>query len=241
MDHSLSGSDTSNFTDTAKTNNPGLPVAPRLTKGVRPDPEGEVSIRSRNEKTIISTEDLPHCGEAGEDDSGLESDPVSLSASCLSISTGQQSDPVSSDSHERGNLSDVSPDQEDKEKINYSPFQQVIAGAQCELDCALRPQEDLFQRQNFNQDSSDDSSKTPRQTIGFFRERIQSHFGSSVGNESGCGSSISEDVGADRLPSELSEEGQGFLITPRGAENKMIPSICEAADRVDEACRGEIA
>ncbi|KAA0704176.1 A-kinase anchor protein 1, mitochondrial [Triplophysa tibetana] len=239
MDDSLSGSDISNSTDTAKvlkTNNPGLPAAPGLTKGVRPDPEGEVSIRSRNEKTIISTEDLPHCGEASEDDSGLESDPASLSASSLSISMGQ-SGPVSLDSHESSNLSDVSPDQEDKEKINSSLVQQVIAGEKCELDCASRPQEDLFQRQNFNLDSGDDSSKNPLPTIGFFRERIQSHFGSSVGNESGWGSSISEDVRADRLTSDLSEEAKGFLITPTGAENKMIPSICEAAHRVDEACR----
>ncbi|KAI7793669.1 A-kinase anchor protein 1, mitochondrial [Triplophysa rosa] len=238
MDHSFSGSDISNSTDASKvlkTNNPGIPTAPGLTKGVRPDPEGEVSIRSRNEKTIISTEDLPHCGEACEDDSGLESDPVSLSASCLSISTGQQSGPVSSDSHESSNLSDLSPDQEDTEKINSSLVQQVIAGEKCELDCALRPQEDPVQRQNFNEDSSDDSSKTPLQTIGSFRERS---LGSSVGNDSGCGSCLSEDaVRADRLTSELSEEGQGFLITPGGAENKMIPSVCEVVERVDEACR----
>lgn len=239
MDHSFSGSSTmSNSTDISdhlKTNNPGIPTALGLTNGVRPDPEGEVSIRSRNEKTIISDEDLQLCGEAGEDDSGLESDPVSLSASCLSISMRQQSGPVHSNSHDSSSLSDLSPDHEDMEKISFS----LIQLEKCELDVALTLQgdQDSFQRQNINKDSSDDSSKNPQQNIGSFRERILSRLGCSVGDDSGCGSCFSEDVAsADRVTGELSEEGQGFLITPRSAESKMSPSISGVVER-EEACR----
>lgn len=222
MDHSFSESSIKSNSTDISTNNSGIPTAPGLTKGVRPDPEGGVSIRSRNEKTIISAED------PGEDDSVLESDPLSLS--CLSVSTGQQSGPVHSDSRDSSGLSDPSPDQEDTEKITSSLIRQVIAGEKCELGGALRPLEDglqdPFQRQNIG----DDGSRNPQQNIGSFRERILSHLGSSVGDDSGCGSCFSEDAaGADGLNGELSEEGQGFLI----------PSNFGVVEREDEACRGE--
>lgn len=215
MDHSFSGSNPTDISDVSN-----IPTAPGITNGVRPDPEGEVSIRSRNEKTTTADEDLDeHCGESG--DSGLESDPVSPSASCFSISAGQQSGPVLDNS----SLSDLSPDQEDAEKIRSS----LIQLEKCELDVALRPHgdQDSFQRQNVSKDD-------PQQNIGSFRERILSHLGSSHGDDSGCGSCFSEDAaGADRVTSELFEEDQDT----RSAESKVNSSISGAVER-EEACRG---
>nr|XP_055063910.1 LOW QUALITY PROTEIN: A-kinase anchor protein 1, mitochondrial [Misgurnus anguillicaudatus] len=258
MDHRLSRSpEMSNSTDMSRSTplngtevNPGIPSVTGLTKGVRPDPEGQVSIRARHEKSTIPDEGLLYCGEAGEDDSGLESDPVCVSVSCRTTdsdpSMGQQSGPVHTDS-----LSDLSPDrglnQNDMEKISSCLVQQVIEGEKwknqeprdvCELVGASRSLEDGF-RSFQQQYSSDDVHPN----TGSFSGRMLTHLGSSIGDDSGCCSCVSEDVsGADGLTDELSE-GQRFMMTTTGpdsktAEDKGFSSISGLAEKEDEACIG---
>lgn len=262
MDHRLSGSpDMRNSTDISRStplngtevrDDPGIPSVTGLTNGVRPDPEGQVSVRARHEKSIISDEGLPYCGEAGEDDSGLESDPVCVSASYITKdsdpSMGQQSGLLHTE-----NLSDLSPDtglnQDDIKKSSSCLVQQVIEGEKwknqeprdiCELDGASRSLEDGFQDPFQQQYSSDDVHPN----TGSFSGRMLSHLGSSIGDDSGCCSCLSEDVsGADGLTGELSEEGQGFIKTTTGpdtktAEGKGFPSISGLVEKEVEACIG---
>ncbi|XP_051539137.1 uncharacterized protein LOC127432272 [Myxocyprinus asiaticus] len=261
MDHSISGSsDMSNSTDmltvltgTTATDLHNLtstsPVI-GLTKGVRPEPEGEVSVRfpetfgTQQEKDNITD----------QDDSGLESDLLCLSSRCLSTkfhpSPGKQPGSVHLDSHDGNSLSDLSLDrglnQEDMEKISSGLVQQVIKVAAeewkyqgprkpFELAGVSRPLEDgvqsdvqsqvLFQQQNFSEHSSDGSSRDPHQDTGSFRRKILSHLGASVGEDSGCSSCFSEDAsGAEGLTGDLSEEGQGFLVNPTWPDTVYVES-----------------
>uniref|UniRef100_A0A8C1AYB4 A kinase (PRKA) anchor protein 1a n=1 Tax=Cyprinus carpio carpio TaxID=630221 RepID=A0A8C1AYB4_CYPCA len=256
MDHSISrSSEIKNPTSTKSKIG--------LTKGVRPEPEGEVSVRfpealrTEQEKDNIAGEGHPDCGEVSEDDSGLESDPVCLSSNRLPINshtlTEQQSGPVSLDSHDGSSLSDLSPDrglnQENMEKISSVLVQQVIDAA-AEDWKTQEPSEphELAQggflyaaQESF---SGDDDRRVSLQDVGSFREKLLSHLGASVGDDSGCGSCFSEDAsGAEGLTRELSEEGQGFLMTPTEAdtvsiENKMTPSMLGVTEGEEEALRG---
>ncbi|XP_051542424.1 A-kinase anchor protein 1, mitochondrial-like [Myxocyprinus asiaticus] len=230
-----------------------------LSKGVRPEPEGEVSfrfpenLRTQQEKDSITN----------QDDSGLESDLLCLSSSCLStnshISPGQQPGSVHFDSHDCSSLSDLSPNgdlnQKDTEEFSSGLVQQVVNAATeewknqeprdpCEFAGVSRPLEDGVQSDvqiQFQQhNSSDDSSRDPHQDTNSFRRKILSHLGSSVGEDSGCSSCFSEDAsGAEGLTSDLSEEGQGILITPtwpNTVERTAISSIHREDE--DEAWRG---
>ncbi|XP_026075862.1 A-kinase anchor protein 1, mitochondrial-like isoform X1 [Carassius auratus] len=240
-----------------------------LTKGVRPEPEGEVSVRfpetllTEQEKDNIAGEGHPDCGEVSEDDSWLESDPLCLSSNCLPIDshtlTEQQSGPVSLDSHDGSSLSDLSPDrglnQENIEKISSVLVQQVIDAAAedwktqepsepHQLPSISKPPEGGFLYAALESFSVDDDSRVSLQDVGSFREKLLSHLGASVGDDSGCGSCFSEDApGVEGLTRELSEEGQGFLMNPKEAdtvsiESKMTPSMLGVTEGEDEALRG---
>lgn len=265
MDHNILGSsEISNFTDSS----PVLDMR-NLTCTSRPEPEGEVSVRfpetlqTGKEKDSIAGEGHP---EVCEEDSGLESDLVCLSSNCLSSSndshpsTGQQPGSVHLDS----SLSDSSMDRglnpENMEKISSVLVQQILEAAAedwknqeasdpHELAGVSRPPEGEFQsaaQEPFQQQSisSDDNSRASLQDAVSFREKLLSHLGASVGDDSGCGSCFSEDAsGAEGLTSELSEEGRGFLMTPTeedtvSIESKMIPSIHRVAEGEEEAWRG---
>ncbi|ROL54192.1 A-kinase anchor protein 1, mitochondrial [Anabarilius grahami] len=266
MDHNILGSsEISNFTDSSPVldirNLACTSPVTGLTKGVRPEPEGEVSVRSPEtlltgkEKDSIAGEGHP---EVCEDDCGLESDLVCLSSNCLSNdshpSTGQQPGSVHLDS----SLSDSSLDRglnpENMEKISSVLVQQILeavaedwknqeASDPHELAGVSRPSEGEFQsaaQEPFQQQSISES----HQDAVSFREKLLSHLGASVGDDSGCGSCFSEDAsGAEGLTSELSEEGQGFLMTPTeedtvSIESKMIPSIHGVAEGEEETWRG---
>lgn len=271
MDHNILGSsEISNFTDSSPV--PDMrnltctsPVT-GLTKGVRPEPEGEVSVRfpetlqTGKEKDSIAGEGHP---EVCEDDCGLESDLVCLSSNCLSNdshpSTGQQPGSVHldsslSDSSDRGLIP------ENVEKISSVLVQQILeavaedwknqeASDPHELAGVSRPPEGEFQsvaQEPFQQQSisGDDNSRLSHQDAVSFREKLLGHLGASVGDDSGCGSCFSEDAsGAEGLTSELSEEGRGFLMTPTeedtvSIESKMIPSIHGVAEGEEETWRG---
>ncbi|KTF96677.1 hypothetical protein cypCar_00009923 [Cyprinus carpio] len=122
MDHSNSGSsEIKNLTSTSSKTG--------LTKGVRPEPEGEVSVRfpetlqTEQEKDNVAGEGHPDCGEVSEDDSRLESDLVCLSSNHLATDshtlTEQQSGAVRLDSHNGSSLTtDGGLNQENLEKIS---------------------------------------------------------------------------------------------------------------------------
>ncbi|KAK7120782.1 hypothetical protein R3I94_020690 [Phoxinus phoxinus] len=266
MDHSISGSsEISKFTDSS----PVLDMCSTspltgLTKGVRPEPEGEVSVRfpetlqTGQEKDNIAGEGHPDCREVFEDDSGLESDLVCLSSNCLSndshSSAGKQPGSVHFDSHDSSSLSDFSTDRglnpENLEKISSVLVQEIEAVAEDwknqepidphELAGVSRPLEAEFQsaaQKPFQQQSI--SGDVSLQDAVSFREKLLSHLGASVGDDSGCGSCFSEDASG----AELSEEGRGFSMTPTEAdivsiEDKMIPSIHGVAEEEEEAWRG---
>ncbi|XP_016120299.1 A-kinase anchor protein 1, mitochondrial-like [Sinocyclocheilus grahami] len=259
MDHSISrSSEIKNLTSTISKIG--------LTKGVRPEPEGEVSVRfpetllTEQEKDNIAGEGHPECGEVSEDDSGLESDPVCLSSNRLPINshtlTEQQSGPVSLDSHDGSSLSDLSPDRglnlENMEKISSVLVQQVIDAVAedwknqepHELASVSRPPQSGFLYAAQESFSGDDDSRVSLQDVGSFREKLLSHLGASVGDDSGCGSCFSDDAsGVERLTRELSKEGQGFLMTPTEAdtvsiESKMTPSMLGVTEEEEEALRG---
>ncbi|XP_077098222.1 uncharacterized protein akap1a isoform X2 [Siphateles boraxobius] len=254
MDHNISGSsdpdphpspvlDMCNLTSTS-------PVT-GLTKGVRPEPEGEVSVRfpetlqTGQEKDSIAGEGHPDCREFSEDDSGLESDRV-----CLS-STGKQPGSVHFDSHDSSSLSDFSTDigLENLEKISSVLVQEIVEAAAedwknqesidpYELAVVSRSPEAEFQsaaQKPFQQQSI--SGDVYLQDAVSFREKLLSHLGASVGDDSGCGSCFSEDASG----AELSEEGTCFSMTPTevdivSIEDKMIPSF--PAEQEKEAWRG---
>lgn len=271
MDHNISGSsEISNFTDSSPVldmcNLTCTSPVTGLTKGVRPEPEGEVSVRfpetlqTGQEKDNIAGEGHPDCREVSEDDSGLESDLVCLSSNCLSndshSSTGKQPGSVHLDSHDSSSLSDFSTDRglnaENLEKISSVLVQEIIEAAAedwrnqeptdpHELDgVSSRPLEAEFQsaaQKTFQQQSI--SGDVYLQDAVSFREKLLSHIGASVGDDSGCGSCFSEDASG----TELSEEGRGFSMTPTEAdivsiEDKMIPSIHGVAEEEEEAWRG---
>ncbi|XP_042588928.1 uncharacterized protein akap1a [Cyprinus carpio] len=133
MDHGNSGSsEIKNLTSTSSKTG--------LTKGVRPEPEGEVSIclpetlQTEQEKDNVAGEGHPDCGEVSEDDSRLESDLVCLSSNHLATDshtlTEQQSGAVRLDSHNGSSLTiDGGLNQENLEKISSVQVQQVIDAA----------------------------------------------------------------------------------------------------------------
>ncbi|RXN13177.1 A-kinase anchor mitochondrial-like isoform X1 [Labeo rohita] len=250
MDHSISGSsEIKNLTSTSSKIG--------LTKGIRPEPEGEVSVRfpdtlrTEQEKDNIAGDGHPYCGEVIEEDSGLESDPICLSSNRLSTDshtlTEQQSGPVRLDSHDGSSLSDLSPErsQESMEKISSVQVQQVIDAAinqepsdPHELASVSRSPKGGFQHAAQESFSSDDDNRVSH--AGSFRDKLLSH----LGDDSGCGSCFSEDAcGADGLTRELSEEAQGFLMTPTEAdtvstESKMTSSVLGVAEGEELALRG---
>lgn len=274
MDHNIPGSsEISNFTDSSPVlhmrNRTCTSPVTGLTKGVRPEPEGEVSVRfpetlqAGQEKDNIAGEGHPDCREVSEDDSGLESDLVFLSSNCLSNdshpSTGQQPGSVHLDSHDSSSLSDFSTDRglspENMEKISSVLVQQIIEAAAedwknqepidlRELGGVSIPPEGEFQsaaQEPFNQQSisGDNNNRVSLQGAVSFREKLPSHLGASVGDDSGCGSCFSEDASG----AELFEECKGFLMTPTEAdtvstESKIIPNIHGVAEGEDEAWRG---
>ncbi|KAK2870941.1 hypothetical protein QQF64_002043 [Cirrhinus molitorella] len=248
MDHGISGSsEIKNLTSTSSKTG--------LTKGIRPEPEGEVSflfpetLRTEQEKDNIAGEGQADCGEVSEDDSGLSTDSHTLSE--------KQLGPVHLDSHDGSNLSDLSPDrsQENMEKISSLQVQhhkKVIRAAAedwknqephepHELGIVSRPPKGGFQYAAQESFSSDDDNKLPH--TGSFREKLLSHLGASV-DDSGCSSCFSEDASsAEGLTRELSEEGQGFLMTPTEAdtvsiESKITPGMLGVAEEEEEALRG---
>lgn len=264
MDHNNSGSsEISNFTDSSTVldmcNLTCTSPVTGLTKGVRPEPEGEVSVRfpetlqTGQEKDNIAGEGHPDCREVSEDDSGLEFDLVCLSSNCLSndshSSMGKQPGSVHFDSHDI--FTDRGLNLENLEKISSVLVQEIIEAAAedwkdlesidpHELAGVLRPLEaeiqsaaqKPFQQQSINSDVS-------LQDTVSFREKLLSHLGASVGDDSGCGSCFSEDASG----AELSEEDRGFSMTPTEAdtvsiEDKMIPSIHGVAAEEEEAWRG---
>ncbi|KAL0182955.1 hypothetical protein M9458_022330, partial [Cirrhinus mrigala] len=253
MDHGISGSsEIKNLTSTSSKIG--------LTKGIRPEPEGEVSVRfpetlrTEQEKDNIAFEGHPDCVEVSEEDSGLESDPICLSSNHLSTDshtlTEQQSGPVCLDSHDGSSLSDLSPErsQENMEKIISGQVQQVIDAAIIqepsdphELASVSRSPKGGFQYAAQESFSSDDDNRVSHAAS--FRDKLLSHLGASVGDDSGCSSCFSEDAcGADGLTRALSEEGQGFLMTPTEAdvvsfESKMTSSMLRVAEGEEEALR----
>ncbi|KAG1970233.1 tudor and KH domain-containing protein, partial [Pimephales promelas] len=240
MDHNISGSsETSSFTDSS----PVLDITSTspvtgLTEGVRPEPEGEVSVRfpetlqTGQEKPKIAVEGHPDCREVSEDDSGLESDLVCLSSNCLS------NDSVHLDGHDSSSRSDFSTDRdlnpENLEKISSALVLDIIEAEdwknQEPIDPHVsRPLEAEFQKP-FQQQSA--SGDVYLQDAVSFKEKLLSH----LGDDSGCGSCFSEDA-------EPSEEGRGCAMTPTEAdvvtiEDKMIPSIHGVAEDEEEAWRG---
>ncbi|XP_067289291.1 A-kinase anchor protein 1, mitochondrial [Pseudorasbora parva] len=252
MDHDISGSSKiSNFTDSSPLLDiRNLTCTSPVTKGVRPEPEGEVSIRfpetlQTGEKDNIAGEDHPDCREVSEDDSGLESDLVCLSSNCLSKdsqpSTGQQqqSGSVHLDSHDSSSLSDFSADRglspENMENITSVLVQQIIEAAEEDwknqepIDsyelAGVSPPECEFQsaaQEPFEQQSNtgDNSNRVSLQGAVSFREKLLSNLGASVGDDSGCGSCFSEDASS----AELSEQARGFLMTPTEADTASIES-----------------
>ncbi|XP_058645191.1 A-kinase anchor protein 1, mitochondrial [Onychostoma macrolepis] len=259
MDHSNSGSsEIKNLTSTSSKIG--------LTKGVRPEPEGEVSVRfpetlrTEQEKDNIAGEGHPDCGEVSEDDSGLESDPVCLSSNHLATDfhtlTEQQSGPVRLDSHDGSSLSpDGGLNQENPEKISSVQVQRVIDTAAedwknqepsdpHELGSVSRPPKGGFQFAAQESFSCDDNRRVCLQDASSFREKLLCHLGASGGDDSGCGSCFSEDAsGAEGLTRELSEEGQGFVMTPTEAntvsiESKMTPCMLGVTEGEEEALRG---
>lgn len=236
-----------------------------LTEGVRPEPEGEVSVRfpetlqTGQEKNNIAGEGHPDCREVSEDDSGLEFDLVCISSNCLSnnsrSSTGKQPGSVHFGSQDSSSLSDFSTDRglnpENLEKISSVLVQEITEAAAedwknqepidpHELAGVSRPLEAEIQsaaQKSFQQQSI--SSDASLQDVVSFREKLLSHLGASVGDDSGCGSCFSEDASG----AELSEEGRSFSMTPTEAdtvsiEDKMIPSIHGVAEEEEEAWRG---
>ncbi|XP_026129750.1 A-kinase anchor protein 1, mitochondrial-like [Carassius auratus] len=250
MHHSNSGSsEIKNLTSTSSKTG--------LTKGVRPEPEGEVSVRfpetlqTEQEKDDVAGESHPDWGEVSEDDSRLESDLVCLSSDHLATDshtlTEQQSGPVRLDSHNGSNLTpDGGLNQENLEKISSVQVQQVIdpAAENWKNQEPCDPRELGFQFPAQESFSCDDNRRGCLQDANSFRGKLLSHLGSSGGDDSGCGSCFSEDAfGAEGLTRELSEEGQGFVMTPTEAnavsiESKMTPCMLEGTEEEEEALRG---
>lgn len=197
--------DTSQFVEMHKFTSTSPVIG--LNERVRPEPEGEVSIRfpetnqSKKEKDDFT-------GEVHEDDF--------------------------TDDKDGSSLSDFSPEksQENMEMISSVLVQQVIHTTenQHSSDQLSRPpnsgfqsaSQDLVQHQSISGDDND------RET-GSFRKKLLSDLGASVGDDSGCNSSFSEDVsGSEGLTCEISEEEQSFLMTESDTtsiDGKMIPSI----------------
>lgn len=259
MDHSNSGSsEIKNRTSSSSKIG--------LTKGVRLEPEGEVSVRfpeslrTEQEKDNIPGEGHSDCGEVSEDDSGLESDLVCLSSNHLATDshtlTEQQSGPIRLDSHDGSSLSpDGGLNQENLEKISSVRVQQVIDTAAedwknqepndpHELGSASRPPKGGFQFAAQESFSGEDNRRVCLQDASSFREKLLSHLGASGGDDSGCGSCFSEDAsGAEGLTRELSEEGQEFVMTLTDAntvsiESKIIPCMLGVTEGEEEALRG---
>ncbi|XP_056322443.1 A-kinase anchor protein 1, mitochondrial [Danio aesculapii] len=196
-----------------------------LNERVRPEPEGEVSIRfpepnpSKKEENDFTGEVHQEWGEVHQDDFTDEKDGSTLS--------------------------DFSPErsQENMEMISPVLVQQVIQTAenQHSSDPLSRlpnggfqsASQDLVQHQSI---SGDDNGRE----TGSFRKKLLRDLGASIGDDSGCGSSFSEDVsGAERLTCEISEEEQSFLMTESDTasiDGKMIPSILGAGE--EEAWHG---
>lgn len=272
MDPTISGSsETNNFTDSSpvldlRNLTCSSPVT-GLTKGVRPEPEGEVSVRfpeilqTGQEKDSVAGESHPDCREVCEDDCGLEFDPVCLSSNCLSDNSHPSMGQLPGSVHLDNSLSDSTVDRglnpEKMEKISSVLVQQILDAAAKdwknqeasdphELSGVSRPLEGEFQsaaQEPFQQQSisGDDNSRVSLQDAVSFREKLLSHLGASVGDDSGCGSCFSEDPSSSEWLS--SEEGQGILMTPTGEdtvsiESKMIPSIHGVAEGEEEAWRG---
>lgn len=217
--------DTSQFVEMHKFTSTSPVIG--LNKRVRPEPEGEVSIcfpetnPSKKEKDDFTGEVHQKYGEVHEDDF--------------------------TDDKDGSSLSDFSPErsQENMEMIGSVLVQQVIDTAenQDSSDPLSRPPNGGFQSasQDLVQHQSISGDDNGRETDSF-REKLLSDLGASVGDDSGCGSSFSEDVsGAEGLTCEISEEEQSFLMTESDTasiDGKMIPSIPREGE--EEAWHGTL-
>ncbi|XP_043085201.1 A-kinase anchor protein 1, mitochondrial [Puntigrus tetrazona] len=245
MDHSNSGSsEIKNLTST--------PSKVGLTKGVRPEPEGEVSVRlpetlrTEQEKDNIADEDHPDC-EVNEDVSGLESDSGFTTDS--HTLTEQQSGPFRLDSHDDSSLS---PDGDvNLEKISSVQVEQAAEAEDWEnqdpsdpheLASASRLSKGGFQYATPESFGGDDNRRVCLQDASSFREKLLSHLGVSGGDDSGCCSCFSEDAsGAEGLTRELFEEGQTFVMTSTetnavNIESKMTEGEMETLRGADVKC-----